>query len=313
VLAPAPTTYTDRGITCRTGPLPTARGRLALPRPIDVSEIMKYVLYDQGQRIAGPAYPVLPWYNREYKREYTWRTGEKAGQTEKLEFIPYDIKEAEALLKEEGFEKDSSGTLIKDGKPFRIRLVNSSGQGTRNDIALLARQNWQKLGVRIEYEQYEWNVFIGQYVFPGNFDVVVLGWSGGLSFDKRQLFHSAYTPPRGLNFGGFKNEEADRLMEQILEEYDPEQQAKLSHEIYNYIADDVAYVFLFSPYSTAVMDRRIVWRKEVGKDKSGNPTYENRPVNHDYITSAKQPLKYFVDELKRLDERPDFTEEDRKR
>ncbi|MCA8947584.1 MAG: hypothetical protein KDB29_15215, partial [Planctomycetes bacterium] len=313
VLERETTTYEYLGFNCRTGPLANKRVRLALSMAIDVGDIMKYVVYEQGQRISGPAYPVLPWYNREYKREYTWLTGDKKGKTEKLDFIPYNVQEAQAILKEEGYALDSSGTLVKDGQPFRIRLVNSSGGGARADIALLARQNWQKMGVRVDYEEYEWNVFIGQYVFPGNFDVVVLGWSGGLNFDKRQLFHGKYAPPRGLNFVGYNNPKANDLMDEILNVYDPEEQVRLSHEIFASIADDCPYVWLFSPYSTSVMDRRIVWRKQVGTNPDGSAKLEDRPVNSDYITGAKASLSFFVTEFKRNEQAPDFTEEDRKR
>lgn len=314
VLQRQTTIYEYLGFNCRKGPLANAKVRLALSMAIDVSQIMKYVVYEQGQRISGPAYPVLPWYSTEYRREHKWRTGPNKGKTEMLEFLPFSVEEAQAILKEEKYTLDSSGTLVKDGQPFRLRLVNgAAGGGSRKDIALLARENWQKMGVRVEYEEYEWNVFISQYVQPGNFDVVVLGWSGGLNFDKRQLFHSSYTPPRGLNFGGFSSKKADALMDRVLEVYDPEEQVKLSHQAYAAIADECAYCFLYSPYSTAVMDRRIVLRKEVGTAADGSLKLEDRPVNHERITKAKQPLLFFVPELTRLETAPTFIEEDRKR
>lgn len=313
VLERETTTYSYLGFNCRKGPLANPRVRLALSMAVDIGEIMKYVLYDQGQRISGPAYPVLPWYNNDYRREHTWLKESKKGQTEKLEFLPYDMEEAEAILRDEGYVRDSSGTLAKDGEPFSIKLVNSSGGGERMDFSLLAKENWSKLGLKVEYVEYEWNVFIGQYVMPGNFDVIALGWSGGLNFDKRQLFHGDFQPPRGLNFAGYSNPKADELMEQILNVYNPDEQVRLSHEIFNVIADDCPYLFIYSPYSTSVMDRRIVWRKQVGTGPDGQPQYEDRPVNHEHISDAKQSLAFFVTELKRQDEVPTFTDEDRKR
>lgn len=307
------TTYTYIGFNCRKGALANKRVRLALSMAVDIEMIMQYVLYDQGQRIAGPAYPVLPWYNREYRREHTWLSGPKKGQTEMLEFIPYNLDEAEAILAEEGYTRDSSGTLTKDGEAFTIRFINSSGGGERQDIATLARENWKKLGVRVDYKEYEWNVFISQYVMAGNFDALVLGWSGGLNFDKRQLFHSKYEPTMGMNFVGYSNPEADRLMDKILTVYDPDEQVRLSHEIFNFVADDCPYLFIYSPFSTSVMDKRIVWREKVGEKPDGTPTLESRPVDHEHITGAKAALSFFVTEFKRLEEQPDFTEADRKR
>jgi ABC-type transport system substrate-binding protein len=307
VLERPTTTYEYLGFNCRKGPLANKRVRLAMSMAIDVEKIIKYVEYDQAQRIAGPAYPVLPWYDKDYRREHTWLSGPDKGKTEKLEFIPYNIEEAQAILKEQGYTLDSSGTLIDaKGNQFRVRIVNSGGAGsTRTDIAMLARENWEKLGVRVDYEDYEWNVFISQYVKPGNFDVIVLGWSGGLSFDKRQLFHTEFTPPNGLNFAGLANPEIDGMMDRILQVYDPDQQIELSHEIFAALAEECPYVFLYSDFATSVMDRRIVWQRE-----ATGGGLENLPVNHQQITTAKQSLLFFVPELKRLDEPIPFTEED---
>jgi ABC-type transport system substrate-binding protein len=314
VLERETTQYEYIGFNCSRGPLQSAKVRLALSMAVDGEEILKYVVYSQGKRISGPAYPVLPWYNHEYRREHTWRTGPNKGQTEHLKFLPFNLEEARALLAEEGFTLDPSGTLVKDGLPFRIRMVNGAGgSGTRQDIAMLARENWHKLGLRVDYEEYEWNVFINQYVESSNFDVVILGWFGGLDFDKRQLFHTKYPRPQGLNAGRFSSEKADALMERILEVYDPEEQVRLSHEIFAAIADECPYIFLFSPYNTAVMDRRIVWRKEVGRASDGIRILEDRPVNHEHIVEGKQVLSFYVHELRRVEAAPAFTEEDRTR
>jgi ABC-type transport system substrate-binding protein len=100
VLERPTTTYEYLGFNCRKGPLANKRVRLAMSMAIDVEKIIKYVEYDQAQRIAGPAYPVLPWYDKDYRREHTWLSGPDKGKTEKLEFIPYNIEEAQAILKE---------------------------------------------------------------------------------------------------------------------------------------------------------------------------------------------------------------------
>jgi hypothetical protein len=102
-------------------------------------------------------------------------------------------------------------------------------------------------------------------------------------------------------------------MDGILKVYDYKKQVAMSHEIFRTIASDFPYVFLYSPLATSVMDKRIVWRKKVGVDKAGHDIYENRPINHTFIKDARQNLKYFIGELKRVEEAPDFKSEDYKR
>jgi hypothetical protein len=98
-----------------------------------------------------------------------------------------------------------------------------------------------------------------------------------------------------------------------LKVYDHDKQVKMSHEIFREIAKDFPYVFLYSPLDTFVLDNRIVWRKEVGRDAKGNPIYESRPVNHETVRNARANLKYFFGEMLREDDVTTWTPEDFKR
>lgn len=319
VIKRQPNQYEYLGINCGKEHLKDKRVRLALSMAIDVDTIIDKIVYGQGSRVTGPAYPVLPWYNREYKFKHTWLTKNKKGERSKLgevwpesdrleealPAIPYDLQEAKALLISAGC-KDDGGRLTKDGNAFKIMLVSTSGTGSRRDTAILAKEQWTKLGVEVDYQEYEWNTYLTQYVRARNFDVCVLGWSGGLDFDMRQLWHSSQVNPPGLNFAKYSNPEADRLMEKILTVYDAEEQKRMSHQIFELIAQDFPYVFLFSPYTTAVLDKHIVWRKQVGVDDRGQPILEDRPINHEFIRGARAPLGYFMGELLRRQEIPAF-------
>jgi ABC-type transport system substrate-binding protein len=142
----------------------------------------------------------------------------------------------------------------------------------------------------------------------------MLGWSGGIDFDSRQLWASDQWPTSGgLNLAAYSNPEADRLMNAIIKVYDYDKQVEMSHQIFRTIANDFPYVFLYSPLATTVMDNRIVWRKKVGTNADGSPMYEDRPVNHDFVRNARANLKYFMGELKRVEEAPAWQPEDFKR
>ena len=322
VIKRQPNTYEYLSFNCSKPELADKRVRMALSMAIDVEQILKYVVYDQGTRINGPAYPVLPWYDHDFMIEHTWRTDTKdadgkaiarKGKTEKIKYLPYDEAEAKALLFEAGYE-DVNGKLMKDGKPLRLEFVNSTGGGARKNTALLAKEKWQKLGVDVSYQEYEWNVFIQQYVMALKFDVCVLGWSGGIDFDSRQLWASDQWPTSGgLNLAAYSNPEADRLMNAIIKVYDFDKQVEMSHEIFRTIANDFPYVFLYSPLTTTVMDNRIVWRKKVGAEADGSLILEDRPINHDFVRMARAKLAYFIPEMKRVEEAPTWQDGDFKR
>ena len=303
------TQYAYLGLNTKSGPTADPRVRRALAMALDSDEIIKYIVWGQGERISGPGYPVLPWYDHNYSFEYRWLTGEKKGQTEKLKFIPFSTEEAKALLVEAGYDY-SSGVPVKDGKALEIKINTHPENPVRRDIVLYAQQYWQRLGIKVTIEEREWNVYLAQIVRPGNFQVCVLGWSGGLDFDKRQLWHSSALHPHGLNYTKFNNARADQIMDDILKVYDFKEQVALSHELFKLIANDLPYIFLYSPWTTTIVDRRVVWRKEV--EENGIKRLENRPLSHENIAGAKAAFTYWMHEFLRAEETPQWTDADQK-
>jgi peptide/nickel transport system substrate-binding protein len=86
----------------------------------------------------------------------------------------------------------------------------------------------------------------------------VLGWSGGaLDPDLFQIWHSSQANPYQLNFAGYVNPEADRLIERIRVEYDPEIRLGLAHRLHELIANDQPYTFLVASRATYVLDRKM--------------------------------------------------------
>ena len=98
----------------------------------------------------------------------------------------------------------------------------------------------------------------------------------GIDPDLYQIWHSSQSGPYQLNFVGFRNDEADRLIIKIRQEYDHEKQVEYCHRLHEIIAQEQPYTFLYVGKWTAVLDKRIVI-KEV--DKDGNVVYRKiRPT-----------------------------------
>ena len=135
----------------------------------------------------------------------------------------------------------------------------------------IAQNNWKKLGIKCNTQLFEWAVFLKDFVNPGKFDALVLGWQMGVDPDLFQLWHSSQTNPRQLNFVGYKNPEADRLIIRIRREYDKNQQLKLTHALHKIIADDQPYTFLFVGKSTLLLDKKIVI---VDRNENGQEAYK---------------------------------------
>ncbi len=232
--------YTYIGYNLRRPVFQDVRVRAALAMAIDVDEIIRYVLYGQGQRTTGPYPQQTAFYDPDVRPP------------------PYDPAGAARLLAEAGWRKNAEGILEKDGKPLQFTLITNSGNEERQAIMVIAQNAWRRLGVRVEILALEWAVFIRERVNKLDFDAVVLGWSMGLDADIFQIFHSSQAGPQQLNFVGYANPRADELMVRIRREYDDTRQTAMARELHRLIAQDQPYTFLYVRRVLALLDGKIV-------------------------------------------------------
>jgi ABC-type transport system substrate-binding protein len=213
--------------------------RRALGMAVDVDQIIRYVLYGEGERVTGPYAVTTDWYDRSVAP------------------LPYDPAGAEALLAQRGWRRGPDGILAKDGKRFAFTLITNNGNAQRKAIAAIAQDAWRKIGIDCQVQLFEWAVFLKDFVDTGRFDAVVLGWSTGIDPDQFQLWHSSQIGARKLNFTAYRSAEVDRLTEALRLEYDRDRQVALAHELHRVIARDQPYTFLFAGKGTTVVDRKI--------------------------------------------------------
>ena len=108
------------------------------------------------------------------------------------------------------------------------------------------KEDAKKAGVDINVRFVEWNSFI-KLVEEGNFDAIAMGWGGGsIDLDPKQIWHSESAVKGGSNFISYKNPAADKLIDEAREELDKKKRIPKLQKVYEMIADDAPYVFLFN-------------------------------------------------------------------
>ncbi|MFH1294136.1 MAG: ABC transporter substrate-binding protein, partial [Pseudomonadota bacterium] len=250
--------YTYIGYNMRRKPFDDPRVRRAMGMAIDVSKIIDYVLYGQGEQITGPFLKQTDYYNR------------------RMQPLSYDPQGALALLKEAGWLPDKKGWLTKNGKRLQFTLITNSGNDLRKSILAIAQASWKQIGIDVRTDLLEWSVFIQERVDKADFDALILGWSMGIEPDLYQIWHSSQSNSYQLNFVGFRNDQADDLIIKIRQEYDHEKQVEYCHRLHEIIAREQPYTFLYVPKWTAVLDKRIVIREA---DDKGNVLHKKiRPT-----------------------------------
>ncbi|MCX4587279.1 ABC transporter substrate-binding protein [Streptomyces sp. NBC_01481] len=126
---------------------------------------------------------------------------------------------AARTLRDAGWTKGADGTLVKDGRPLRLRVISSPDLGsTLPAVGELMAATWEGLGVRVELVSESLNALVSAMYQDGNFDVVV-GTSPGPALPAGLIPYLSGPPPaRGLNFARIANPTYARLVAQALRE-----------------------------------------------------------------------------------------------
>jgi ABC-type transport system substrate-binding protein len=186
--------------------------------------------------------------------------------------LPYDPAQALRILEGLGWKRNAQGRLEKNGKLFELNLITNHGNPIRKAIMTIAQSSWRRIGIKCNTQVFEWAVFLEDFVDPRKFDAVVLGWSMGIDPDLYQIWHSSQSGPKQLNFVGYNNPEADRLILRVRQEYDVGKQRMLTHALHRVIAEDQPYTFLFATHGTTVLDKKIVVMNKDGSYAPITPT-----------------------------------------
>lgn len=221
--------------------------RLALTHLVNRDRILKEVYHDLGRIVTGPFYIDSSSYDQSIK---PW---------------PFDVDKAKALLAEAGW-KDTvgDGVLRKDGRKFEFTYMTISSSKTAEQIAAIVRNDFAKAGIIVNINPVEWSVYT-QRLDEHDFNVCQLGWQLDWADDPYQIWHSSQADvPRGSNFVGFKNADADRIIEEARREFDVAKRTELYHRLHRLLHEEQPYTFLISPDALIAQDKRFhnakVWQ-----------------------------------------------------
>lgn len=165
--------------------------------------------------------------------------------------IPFDLDAARKLLAEAGW-KDADGDGIVEKKlrpsdpkptPFEFTLLI---YGTSKEYAALAnifRDDLLKVGVRMKIDAAEWSL-MQKRIDERSHDAFVGGWALPWDVDLYQVWHSSQADvPRGSNKVGFRNKEADDIIEKLRVTFDPDERTALLRGFHRIVHDEQPYSF----------------------------------------------------------------------
>jgi len=174
-----------------------------------------------------------------------------------IEPWPFDIEAARGLLAEAGW-KDSNGdgVLDRDGKDFEFEYKYPTPRRFYVRVAGFLRDACQRAGIRMREAPIEWSVFYQQFM-EQKFDAACLYSAPADAWiDPYEDWHSSQDVPSGNNHPGWRNAEADRLMEEMRLEFDGAKRAALFHRFNRVFHEDQPVTLLVHGKVGVMLNRR---------------------------------------------------------
>jgi len=220
------------------------RVRQALSYAFPADMLLNEVFLGLGERCTGPMPTIQPYYDKS------------------LDPYPFDLDKARALLDEAGWT-DEDGDGIRD-KVINGEKVNMSFKllvyGSSNEYKTLGniyKEELAKVGIRMDVSPMEWANLLKK-VDAREFDAITMAWISGPPADFRQIWHSTQADlPKGSNRVGFRNPEADRIIEALETEFDEGKRIALAHQFHQLLYEEQPYTFFYT------RKRKVFWQPEL--------------------------------------------------
>ncbi len=209
------------------------RVRLAMTHAFNGELLLRENMFGLGRLVTGNFFIDGPDYNQA------------------LTPYPFDLDRAAQLLTEAGWE-DNNGDGIRE-KLVGSDIVNFEfgmvTYGHRPEfIAAMEhfRNDLRSIGVIMNVQPVEWAVMI-ERMTEKDFDAYTGGWVLGWDSDPYQIWHSSQADePTGSNRVGFRNAEADAIIEEARRTFDPAARSALFHRFHEIVYEEQPYTFWFS-------------------------------------------------------------------
>lgn len=175
----------------------------------------------------------------------------------------FDQAKAQQMLTDAGYKQDSSGKLIApDGKPVKLNaLVRTSNTYPVDKIAVSVQEDFRKLGIDMQIETLEPATVRKRLKESHDWDLYFVSSILFAGFTDYSALHSAWDPrtnPQGTNWGGWKNADADKLLDQIIREPDLKKQKDLLWKLQEILADDLPRLWFGFPRDLILVKQNIL-------------------------------------------------------
>lgn len=169
----------------------------------------------------------------------------------------YSVERANQLLDQAGWvDSNGDGVRDKNGAPLQF-LLHTNDDSTHADVIRQVALDWEKIGVRAVPTPVNLGILLGDILTPRSFDMALIELEVTGDPDPYSLWHSTQAEGGGYNFGGWRNQEADQIMEQARAIVDEAERQKLYWRFQEIFAEELPALPLYYPVYTYAVSTRV--------------------------------------------------------
>ncbi len=158
----------------------------------------------------------------------------------------YDVATSKSILSNLGWSLNSTGIFEKDGEILQFNLTCPDTENFKETADLIKNQ-LKTVGIKANVQIIDPAKFQTEILPKRNYDILLIGETLGNDLDLYPYWHSSQTNENGLNLSSYKNEELDKLLDEVRIETDLTKKKDLYFKIQDIIHDDIPAVFLTQP------------------------------------------------------------------
>lgn len=147
------------------------------------------------------------------------------------------------------YDPDRARELVEEaeqeGAETTITFSTTSGNGLREALQEVVRQQLEEVGITVEIENAPAEELLGGRMPAGDFQLGEWGWSASPDPDLAPLFSRDALPPDGQNWYRYEDEEVSELLEQSEVTIDEGERAGLVRRAQELMAEDVPLIPLY--------------------------------------------------------------------
>jgi peptide/nickel transport system substrate-binding protein len=177
----------------------------------------------------------------------------------------FDLNAANKLLDQDGWKMGKDGVRQKGNLRLEFQYATTANNQWREQDEIINQANFQKIGVKIDIQNYPSSTFFGTFLTSGKagqYDMAE--WASSYSYDPNDAANFSCDQIGKDNFNWYCNPKLDDLFAQEQATADPTTRQKIFDQIHQIMLTDYPVVFMFSP-------------NDISISKKGTHNYEPGP------------------------------------